>query len=1100
MMKKIVYLILSLFIISCQNQTFQESTNIQLFELVPPEISGIDFNNFIVENTTINYFTFMQLYMGAGVAAGDINNDGLPDLYFSSNFGFNKLYLNKGNLQFEDITEKAGVGISEGFRTGTTMADVNGDGYLDIYVCRSGWYKDDFIKRNLLYINNGDETFTESAQAYGLDDPRNSVHSSFFDYDKDGDLDMFLINTTTDFTFTRRMAKMDFIHNEPTFKNLNSNDRLYRNNGDGTFSDVSEAAGILPDIAFGLSVLTVDLNQDGWTDIFIGNDFITPDYLYINQGDGTFVEKSKEYFKHTSFYSMGADAADINNDGQTDLFVLDMMPQDYKKSKTSMSMVDPVAFQQAVDWGYNYQYKHNVLQLNNGMGSFSEISQLAGVAQSDWSWASNFADLDNDGYQDLFITNGIKKYVTDMDFQERLKKRVFNTSPYEIAHLLPSGEMSNYVYRNNGDLTFSDLSQTWGLDTLSLSNGCIIADLDLDGDLDIITNNADAPAFLYENKSEQTGNRFLRLQLAGTPEVHALNAKVYLKDENGVLLQFREVLTSRGYLSCSEEMVHFGTGELDHIPLLEVKWANGRISKLENVKTNRVYTIKYGEEGELDEVSPNPTLPLFREVTTEKIIPPFRHVENDFNDYEKQVLLPHRQSTNGPALAVADVNGDGMEDFYVGGAHQQAGALYLQNKGGAFEKSRIAIFGKDAGFEDVDALFFDADGDGDQDLYVVSGGSEFGPYGEKYQDRLYLNNQGVFVLAKNALPAIEASGGSVAASDFDLDGDLDLFVGGRVLPDQYPYPPQSYLLKNENGIFSNVTTEEIQAIGMVTDAIWTDVDGNGAPDLMVVGEWMRIEVFLNFNGALQQATDAYGLEHTQGWWNTIAAHDIDGDGDQDFVAGNLGLNYKFHASPNVPLKVHCKDFDENGTYDIVLAKQVQATYYPVRGRTCSSVQMPFIEEKYPTFNAFADADIQEIYGEDQLTDALTYEAQLFESVYLLNQGSHFEIVHLPVEAQIFPVRDIVFSDLDKDGHTDIILAGNKFDAEVETTRADAGKGLVIKGKGNGKFQPLSLTESGFYAPNDVRNLAKIKLINGSGILVTNNNEGMQLFVNRILNL
>lgn len=1106
-----ISLLVLLLVIACGNENNSPTEEVKktdtaaLFELVPTEHSGLTFTNNIIENDSINYFRFMHLYMGAGVATGDINNDGLPDLFFNSNMEANQLYLNKGGLKFEDISQSAGINDAEGFTTGVTMADVNGDGWLDIYVCKSGWYEDPSMKQNLLFINNKNSTFTESAAQYGLNDIGNSIQSSFFDYDKDGDLDMFLINTPVYFQLTGSLMPLDEVHASQDLRQFRGYDKLYRNDGSTGFKDVTTESGILSDIGFGLSVLTCDFNQDGWTDIFIANDFMTPDYLYINQKNGTFLEQRNQYFKHTTFYSMGSDVGDINNDGLQDLFVLDMLPEDYKRSKVTMEMVDPEAFKQSVEWGYNHQYMHNMLHLNNGNSTFREVGQMAGITNTDWSWTALLSDFDNDGWTDIFISNGIQRDVTERDHKNKIaalkqeKGRGLRFS--EVRDLIPSQKIPNYIFRNKGDLTFENVSEEWGVAIPSFSNGSVVADFDKDGDLDIICNNVKDAAFLYENKSNDLGNNYLRVQLRGNAIVNPQNAVVHLKFEDGSPNQSRELVTTRGYFSRSEEILHFGLGKKTAVSSLEVHWTDGKKSILNNVKSNQLLTINYASaQAANNSIAEQST--IFQEASNSILNPIFQHKENEFDDYKNQVLLPHSQSRNGGMIAVGDVNGDGAEDFFIGGANNQAGAIYTQ-KNGKFSIS--STLENDKGHEDIGALFFDCDGDKDLDLYVVSGGTELPANYSYYQDRLYKNDgKGNFARDNDALPTLPASGSIVVPNDFDGDGDLDLFVGGRIIPDKYPFAPKSYLLKNNGGKFSRVTRDiapQLHEIGMVTDAVWTDFNSDGKKDLIVVGEWMNIELFENQNGKFALVTPNYGLDKTRGWWNNIAENDFDGDGDMDYIVGNLGLNYKFHASEKKPFHVYCDDFDKNGTFDIVLAKNVADGFFPVRGRTCSSEQMPFIKDKFPTFNDYADADISAIYGAENLDAALHYEAYLFESVILKNNGGSFEILQLPLEAQISPINGILVHDFDSDGITDLLIAGNHFGAEVETTRADAGIGLFLKGNGSFDFQPVPLAESGFYVPHDAKCLKMISLEqNKTAILVGNNNNVMQIFTsnNRIV--
>lgn len=1118
-MKNLLFhLFIIAFICSCQNEPTKPTNHTEstsdpiptkidgaLFEKIESTASGINFVNRVVDTDQLNYFSYFHLYMGAGMAAGDLNNDGLPELFFNSNLEENKLYINKGDLKFEEQTAAAKIIDNSTFTTGVTMADVNNDGWLDIYVCKTGLVNDPQMKANKLYINDGNAkqngqipTFTESGEAYGLASTLNSIQASFLDYDKDGDLDMYLVNTPENFGLTAQLFPMDTVHASQNMRGLEGYDQLFRNDN-GRFVDVTTEAGILSDIGFGLGMLTVDVNGDGWTDIFVGNDFMTPDYLYINQKNGQFKEASKDYFKHTTFYSMGMDIADLNRDGLMDIFVLDMLPEDYKRSKIAMEMVQPKVFEQSVEWGYNRQYMHNNLHVNTSNNGFSEVAQLAGVQKSDWSWSALFGDFDQDGNKDLYITNGIQKDITERDYQSKIKARQQEKGERltfsQIQDLIPSEKLSNYLFHNQGNLNFQNKAAAWGLAEPSFSNGAIATDLDGDGDLDLATNNVNDVAFLYENKASSLNTNYLKVKLIGNQQVNPLNAHLTLKDKNGVILQSLELVTTRGYMSSSDAIAHFGLGNLTSIPLVEIRWADGNTSQLKDVKTNQLLEVSY------DATSPSVVkasrVPKIFKEKTAILNPTFIHQENNFDDYAQQRLLPHRQSKNGPTVTVADVNGDGLEDFYVGGAHQQSGALYLQNKQGKFTIKATPAFDGDQNFEDLGCLFFDADGDGDQDLYVVSGGTEFAQT-TAYQDRFYVNDgQGNFSKKMAVMPVISASGSCVKAADFDQDGDLDLFVGGRVVPNQYPFPAQSYLLKNEGGRFVDVTTSvaaDLAKIGMVTAAIWTDFNKDGQLDLMVTGEWMNIELFENQGSTFVKKTSEYGLNETRGWWNRLLETDIDGDGDKDYIAGNLGLNYKFHASKEKPLKVYCDDFDKNGSYDVVLAKNVENEFMPVRGRSCSSEQMPFIKDKFPTFNAFADADLKDIYGEEKLQSALNYDAQLFESVILKNENGRFSIEKLPILAQIAPVNGIIAQDFNGDGQMDLLLAGNHYGAEVETTRADAGIGLLFHGSKNG-FQSIPFQQSGFFANNDVKDLVSIQLATGEqGVIVVNNDAALEIFV------
>jgi len=1078
-------LILSLAMLAgCQSEK-QVKIEGPLFELLPPEQTGVDFVNTIQEQpVSYNHLHWDHVYSGAGVAAGDINNDGLPDLFFAGNMVGDALYLNKGDMQFENITENAGILQDGQWSAGVTMGDINGDGFLDIYVCRMSPTIDSDQQRNRLYVNNGDNTFTERAGDLKLAHGGYSIQSTFFDYDKDGDLDIYLVNQPPNSRLISRFG-LDV----PSMAEVIS-DRLFRNDGD-SFTDVTKEAGLFNN-AYGLNAVASDLNEDGWTDIYVSNDYGEPDMMYINNQDGTFTDNIHNSAKHISFYAMGSDVADFNNDALPDIAVVDMASSDHFRSKTNMGSMQPEVFWASVENGKHYQYMFNTLQLNNGNGSFSDIGQLAGISKTDWSWSILLADFDNDGWQDISVTNGIKRDIRNNDFLNKVRAMAkagqteFETM--KLVELVPSNPLPNYFYHNTGDFHFEDKAADWGMDQPNFSHGAAYADLDLDGDLDMVINSNDMTGPVYENRWGNARN-YLRVKLAGDDKNRqALNSKV--KITYGGQVQIREATFTRGYLSASEPILHFGLGEADKIDELTVSWFDGTETVMKGVAPNQLLTIRYKDADR----QPAGASSKPQALMTEAKAPAFRHQENDFDDYSREILLPHKQSTNGPALATADVNGDGKEDFYVGGAAGQEGALFLQQADGSFATAASQPWRSDSQREDVGALFFDADGDEDADLYVASGGSEWTPGSESYADRLYLNDgQGNFTLANNALPKNFESGQAVAAGDMDGDGDLDLFVGGRIVPGKYPAPANSYLLRNDGGTFTDVTAEAapgINPLGLVTDAIFSDYDGDGDADLLAVGEWMPLTILKNNDGKFENQTGQAGLAQTGGWWWSIAEGDFDGDGDMDYMAGNLGKNAKFKASKDKPFLVYQSDFDENGTNDVVLAGYYKGKQVPVRGRECSSEQMPFIAEKYPTFEGFANASLEDIYSDDKLEQANKREVHSFYSAVFINEGNgQLSKQKLPVQAQFAPVQDIQVTDINQDGKLDAILIGNLHGAEVETVRYDAGTGLCLLGDGKGTFRALTVEESGLFAPHDARRLA---LLNGK-VLVANNNEALQLF-------
>lgn len=1060
-----------------------------LFERLPATETGIYFNNKLLENDSLNALQFDYLYNGGGVAVGDINNDGLEDIYFSGNMVSGKLYLNKGNFEFEDITRQAGI-ITTQWSTGVSMVDVNQDGFLDIYICVAGPVKEAEMA-NLLFINNGNNIFTESAKQYGIADTGYSTHAAFLDYDRDGDLDMYLL------TNAREEQNRNLVRPKSNDGLAKSTDRLYRNNGNNSFTNVSQEAGINIE-GYGLGVGISDMNQDGWPDVYVANDFITNDLLWINNGDGTFLNKIDEYLRHQSFNSMGTDIADINNDGYQDIMVLDMLPEDNKHQKTMLMPGNYDRFMMNLTLGYEPQYVRNSLQLNNGNGTFSEIGQLAGVSNTDWSWGPLFADFDNDGYRDILVTNGYRKDVTNLDFAVyNAEISQFGTEEAKQKKMskklkaLEGTKIHNYIYKNNQDLTFRDMSDVWGLSEPSYSNGSAYADLDNDGDLDLIMNNIDDEAFLYKNQSDKyLQNNYLKVKFKGDSlNQSGIGAK--LKLAYSKKQQVYEHYIHKGYKSTVYNIAHFGLGKDSIIQTLEVTWPDGKSQVLRNIKPNQLLTLAYKDAAAKDRV-PSPRVnTLFKEVSAEIGIQ-YQHKETGYDDFKVEYLLPHKLSQEGPGIAVGDVDGNGLEDFYIGGSTQNAGMFFIQKENGNFESRPFSDSNKKE--EDMGALFFDADNDGDQDLYVVSGGVEYPVTSGFYQDRLYKNDgKGNFSLDAKALPATLASGSCVTAADYDQDGDLDLFVGGRVIPGKYPMPAQSYLLQNNGGRFEDITktaAKDLESIGLVTSALWTDFNQDKQLDLVVVGEWMPITFFQNKNGEFINITEETGLHHTTGWWNSITGADFDKDGDIDYVAGNLGLNSKYKGSEKEPVRIHAKDYDSNGSIDPIMSYFIKGESYPAHPRDGLTSQIVGMRKRFPTYEQYGEATLEQMFLEDELKDAYVVRGEYFKTSYIENLGDgKFGIKALPMQAQFSPIYGVLAKDYDGDNNLDLLLIGNSYATEVLTGWYDALIGLYLKGDGKGSFEPVNASQSGFVVKEDGKALTEITSANGEPLILAAVNQG-----------
>jgi enediyne biosynthesis protein E4 len=1102
-----------LFLAACGNQTSsnsndtfaKHSTQKQIFQRLDNTTIGVDFQNKLIENSKINGFNFSYLYNGGAVALGDINNDKLVDVYMVSINGANKLFLNKGNMKFEDITAAAGVAAADGTKMGVTMVDVNNDGYLDIYQCRSGLEPN--LWNNLLFINQKDNTFKESAIACGLNDNAPSNNANFFDYDNDGDLDMYLLNHPMNFETVNNVRVMQQPDGKIKRTELPDqafeSDKMYKNNGNGTFVEVTVQAGVV-NRAFGLSSSVGDFNEDGFQDIYICNDYAEPDFLYINNKNGSFTNKIADYMQYYTNNSMGSDFADINNDGLLDLISLDMLPEDNMRQKVLKTSMQKERYNLLVRYEYGKQLMRNMLHINTGKG-FSEVACLAGISATDWSWSPLVQDFDNDGWKDISITNGYFHDVNNQDYMNFTLDSLKKITNGEIAKLnieamekiIPKAKLRNYMYRNNGNLTFEDVSDAWGMTEKTFSNGSAYADLDNDGDMDLVVNNINDLVSVYENKSRQELplNNYLQINFEGnTKNTKAVGSKVSIL--YGGKQQYEELRPTRGFLSSSEHLLHFGLGTTQKIDEIQVVWFDGKITQLKDVATNQRLTLKY-TEAKVGKFPKENSTPIFAAANNTGI--DFKHAENDFDDFNREFLLPHKLSTQGPCLATGDVNNDGLEDFYIGGATGNAGCLYLQNTNSAFAKGSMATWEMDKNYEDTGAIFFDADADKDLDLYVVSGDNVNIAGTPLYQDRLYINDgKGNFTKNASALPNLASSKKAITAFDYDKDGDLDIFLGGRTNTGRYPTAPMSYILQNNAGKFKDVTASvapEFQNIGMITDLTNADIDKDGSSELIAVGEWMPLTIFKYDGSKYKNVTADFGLSETTGWWNCLKINDLDNDGDMDIVAGNLGFNTRYQANTTQPLQLFYKDFDNNGSAEPILAWYKQGKCHPVALRDEFVKQMPSFKKKYLHYRDYGQATMSDIFGSD-LKSAQNFNAKTLATTYFENIGNgKFTIKELPIEAQVAPVFDIAITDFNNDNIKDLILVGNSSAEWTETGPINASNGVLLVGDGKNSFITKRNLDVGFWANKEARKIGIVTLANKKQLyIVANNNDLVQTFV------
>lgn len=1092
--RALVFIIPFMLICSCNNRDSKDAQPTKpkeknkVFETISKEESGLLFKNTIKEDvsTMENLFNYDYFYNGAGVGISDLNNDGLNDIFFCGNQVDNKLFINKGKLSFEDISQKAGVNRGKNWSNGITFVDINNDGWLDIYVSQGG-PRERHERKNLLFLNLKNETFKEVAEEYGLADTGISTQSVFFDFDNDNDLDCLVMNENE--LYGVDPINLYKLANKDSESKYYNSSHLYRNDN-GKFIDVTKEAGVESPI-FGLGLTVSDINNDGWLDFYIASDYYIPDALFINNKNGSFSNRIKEFTRHISFYGMGMDIADINNDLKQDIFVLDMAANDHIRSKTLMASMNTARFDYLInEAGFHHQYMYNSLQLQTADLKFSNVSQATEMANTDWSWSVLMSDFDLDSYKDVFITNGYRRYALDNDLQNKVYKakvKYKGNVPLEIKKQLyesmPSEKLPNILYQNTGNLKFKEVAKDWGLGDFSFSNGAAQGDLDNDGDLDLVVNNIDDYCFLYKNLTADKGEKnYLKIDTKGS--LSESFAKVTIDYANQS--QMMETRRVRGYRSSHENLAHFGLGQHSTVDTVTVTWPNGKVEKKYNIAANQKLVFQEKNAKNISKLNKHLNKELFKPINTTITGLDFVHKENNYEDFEKEVLLPYKQSTQGPFMTKGDANGDGLEDIYIGGASGQSGELYLQTESGRFSKKKIQAFAQDKSYEDMEAIFFDFDNDNDLDLFVVSGGNEFANYSSLYSDRLYLNDgrSNFKKVEVDALSSNPKSGKSVDILDFDKDGDLDILVGNRIIPQSYPNFAPSTLWENDKGELRDITetvAPHLLKFGIVNKLIATDYNTDGWVDIIAVGEWSGIGFLKNENGIFKEEPDLSNISNTKGWWFTIRETDINNDGLPDYLLGNVGLNIKFKASTKKPFKVFANDFDNNGTPDIVLSKEYNGQYVPVRGRECSSQQMPFIQQKFETYSKFASANLLEIYG-DKLDSAYEGEVNEFKSLLLINKGNgNFDKQILPIESQLFPIMGVVFTDLNDDGYEDAIVGGNLYETEVETPRLDAFSGLVLLSNGVNGYHPLSPSKSGILFNGNVKDLLlmesdKIKLL------------------------
>ncbi|WP_415160212.1 VCBS repeat-containing protein [Parafilimonas sp.] len=1079
-----IKLIIAFLIIYLVSLRLQLSAQQKLFTLLDSTQTGIGFANNITESETLNVLAFEYFFNGGGVAVGDINNDGLPDLFFTANMQPNKLYLNLGHMKFKDITEQANpllAGRKGGWKTGATIADVNGDGLPDIYVCYSGIVNDD-ARRNQLFINKGfspspagegrgEVKFEEEAKQYGLDDKSFSTQAAFFDYDNDGDLDMFLLNHSN-----KKIGNDELAKYRNDVDSLAGN-KLYDNDGHGHFKDVSAKAGLHQNaLTFGLGIAIADINNDGWQDVYVTNDYNEPDYLYINNHNGTFTDDTKNRLQHLAQFSMGVDVADYNNDGLPDIINLDMLPEDNKRQKQLQLQENYESLQLMVSQGIQKQYMRNALQLNNGDGTFSEIAQFAGVSNTDWSWAPLLADFDNDGYKDLFVTNGYLRDYTNKDFLhywgDYKVKKAMERQPVllmDLVKAMPATRLPNYIFRNNHDISFTNEMNNWGLDETSISSGAVYADLDNDGDLDLVVNNINTPAFVYQNMaSENNKAGFISIQLKGDKQnSSAIGAKVYVYANGSE--QYQEVNPSRGYLSCLPAVLTFGLGTAPAIDSIRIIFPGGETVLLQQQPVNQHLVI---DEKEAAEKYIQPSGKPFKTIfTKDSSIIKYARTEFDENDFKRQPLMLFMYSKTGPVMAKADVNKDSLDDVFISGDGNNPGKIYVQQHDGSFRP----IAGLSIGDENTSAIsaaaFFDANGDGFPDLYIAKGGySLFEPNTPALQDELYINDgKGNFSKLQNALPDVSAGSKScVRPCDYDNDGDLDLFVGGRVIPGQYPAAPESFLLQNNGkGYFTKIKVSFAKA-GMVTDAQWIDLNNDGRKDLIICGEMMPVEAYINSANDFTDATATYFPGSNNGFWNTLAVADINGDGKDDIIAGNLGLNSQIRASADEPAKMYYADFDGDGNPDPIFNFYIQGKSYPFVSRDELNNQITAMRKKFTTYRDYASATITDIFSPDEISKADSLMVNELHTCTFINTDGKFIKTALPSQAQFTYISKIIADDFDKDGKTDLLLLGNHSDNRLKLGAVDASYGTLLKGDGKGSFTYIPQTRSGMCIKGDVK--------------------------------